>query len=177
MRDRFVRAGRVKFGINERDVFFQRCSRPKRPRGFGRGDEEGNMSKNKRMGEPNVENEYSETAFEKERETSVDGSDQAAISSEHLHPLSIFLPGRPGLAPLDAVPLRTAFFGPETEVEAGDEEDPVQRCTGPRVFPREFFCFWREHVQRVCSPRPRIVPFREHSGVNLWFSLRAVITV
>lgn len=51
MRDRLIWASGVKRGVNERDVFFQRCSRPRRPHEF----EGGNASNSGMIGEPNVE--------------------------------------------------------------------------------------------------------------------------
>jgi hypothetical protein len=72
------------------------------------------------MDGPSVGNDHSKPAFEESRETSVNCSNQAAISSEHLHPFSIFFSGRPGFPPLDSVPLRTAFIRPEAEVQAGN---------------------------------------------------------
>lgn len=100
-------------------------------------------------------------------ETSVDCSDQAAVSSEHLNLFSILVPRRLGFPQLDAVTFRGVFIRPEAEVQAGNQEDPVQGCGGPRVIPGELFRFRREHVKWIGSPRPRVVPFRQHSCVNL----------
>ena len=116
---------------------------------------------------PGVENDHSKPALEERREASVNCSYQAAVSSEDLHPLSIFFSGRPGFPQLDAVSLRTAFIGPEAEVQAGNQENPVQRRCGPRVIPGKPSCFRREHMERVGSPRPWVVPFHQHSCVDL----------
>ena len=116
---------------------------------------------------PGVKNDHSKPALEERRKTSVNCSDQAAVSSEDLHPLSIFFSGRPGFLQLDAVPLRTAFIRPEAEVQAGNQENPVQRRCSPRVIPGKLFCFRRKHMERVGSPRPGVVPFRQHSCVDL----------
>ena len=45
---------------------------------------------------PSVKNDHSKPGFEERRETSVNCSHQAAVSSEDLHPLSIFFSGRLG---------------------------------------------------------------------------------
>jgi hypothetical protein len=50
--------------------------------------------------------------------TSIDRSDQTAVSGKHLDLLPIFLARRPGFPPLDAVPLRATFVRPEIEVKA-----------------------------------------------------------
>jgi len=160
MRDHLVRTGRVELGLNERDIFFQCFSRPKYPHGLGEAGT--HVEKVSLTSETIIQKTTS-----KKRETSVDCSDQAAVSGKHLHPLSIFIPGRPGFPPLDAVPLRAAFVRPETEIETGNQENPVQRCGCSRIIPREFFCFRWEHVKRVRPPRPRVVPFRQHPGVDL----------
>ena len=99
--------------------------------------------------------------------TSVNCSDQAAVSSEHLDLFSILVARRLGFSQLDTVTFRAVFIRPEAEVQTGNEEDPVQRRGGPRVVPRELFRFRGEHVQRVGSPRPRVVAFRQHSCVDL----------
>jgi hypothetical protein len=101
------------------------------------------------------------------RVTSVDRSDQAAVSSKNLHPLSVLVSGRPGFPPLNAIPFQTAFLRPEAEVQAGDQENPVQGRGCSRITPREFIGFRWEHVERVRAPCPGVVPLGEHHSVDL----------
>ena len=78
------------------------------------------MREIERINEPNVETDHSKNHFQKGRGTSVNCSNQATVSSEHLHLLSLFVSGRPGFLPLDTVTLRPASIRPEAEVQAGD---------------------------------------------------------
>ena len=63
MLDHFVRACRVKFGVNERDVFFQRWSRQKWPRRFGGSGPF--RKKGVGIDEPNVKNDHSKIGIER----------------------------------------------------------------------------------------------------------------